>query len=777
MKGPRSAIGVALFLFLCAVYLLFYTGSYSSLDEMAVIAMADSLLEGRGFSADQLNWAQVRPGISADTTATVGEYGPDGRLYPKTAPGLAIAILPMVALAQQIDSLGAVQFAFLANILFTALSGIIIYLIGRRQGFGDGAAVTAALLFGLCTPALPYARTLFGESLSGLLILAAFGALTASTAEGRSRVFPVFLAGLLIGGAGLTRPLNFLFAPPFAGCILLQALSEPGGSLSIAPAARGLLAAIRHRWPQLLAFGLPVAGALTLYLLHNSARLGSPATTGYATAEGFRANPLTGLFILLLSPGKSIFLYAPLFLLLPPLWLLYTRRLPAAGLTILFAAILYIAALAFWMGSAGGWAWGPRLLMPLVPLLSLLLLPLAGAVRASRGWRAAAYLLIPLSLFVQLLGATVDYAESLRRLAGLRLLDGQGEVFKPTLAAHAQHIYMLRAGRADLGWLIRPDSGPVSEIDWVALWPLLLAVVVTGAALWAAMSGVEVRVMTGLLLCASLATPIAALSSMQRYQQTRLYRHAEVATVVEVLAGQGQPGDGLLAAAVAHSQPLQDLKPPGLALYGARNDSLAQMSPAVRARLDAFLREHRRLWLLLEWTPPGDPQSGLEHWLAGAAYPLGEWEVDGLRLALYQPGDTPAMVETDAHFGDDMLLSRYGFAPLSVRAGDALRVVLEWRARKKPLDDYTVSLQLLDGDGRLVAQADRQPAANTRPTASWQPGEVVIDRHGLLLPADLPPGQYTLQVALYSWPDLRRLPVDGAVDALVIGDVVVSGPD
>jgi len=50
-------------------------------------------------------------------------------------------------------------------------------------------------------------------------------------------------------------------------------------------------------------------------------------------------------------------------------------------------------------------------------------------------------------------------------------------------------------------------------------------------------------------------------------------------------------------------------------------------------------------------------------------------------------------------------------------------------------------------------------------------------RHGLVLPADLAPGSYTLQVGLY---DARgaRWPLEGGGDAARLGEVVVErGPD
>jgi hypothetical protein len=61
--------------------------------------------------------------------------------------------------------------------------------------------------------------------------------------------------------------------------------------------------------------------------------------------------------------------------------------------------------------------------------------------------------------------------------------------------------------------------------------------------------------------------------------------------------------------------------------------------------------------------------------------------------------------------------------------------------------------------GKLVAQTDSPPLGGTAPTDTWQVGAMIIDRYAVALKPDTPPGQYELRVGMYSWPDLRRLPV------------------
>ncbi len=63
--------------------------------------------------------------------------------------------------------------------------------------------------------------------------------------------------------------------------------------------------------------------------------------------------------------------------------------------------------------------------------------------------------------------------------------------------------------------------------------------------------------------------------------------------------------------------------------------------------------------------------------------------------------------------------------------------------------DYTVKLRLADSQGRTWGQRDSAPVAGRMPFPSWQAGQEVSDRHGLLIPAGTPPGSYQVRLALY----------------------------
>lgn len=93
----------------------------------------------------------------------------------------------------------------------------------------------------------------------------------------------------------------------------------------------------------------------------------------------------------------------------------------------------------------------------------------------------------------------------------------------------------------------------------------------------------------------------------------------------------------------------------------------------------------------------------------------------------------------------------------ALSAGQAVTVTLYWRPLQPLSADYTSFVHLLDGRGEKIAQHDAPPGGVYYPTSLWQPGELLRDRHPLVLPAVVPPGPYSLRVGLYTGPDLTPL--------------------
>ena len=116
------------------------------------------------------------------------------------------------------------------------------------------------------------------------------------------------------------------------------------------------------------------------------------------------------------------------------------------------------------------------------------------------------------------------------------------------------------------------------------------------------------------------------------------------------------------------------------------------------------------------------------------------------------------------------------------RPGEAVSLVLYWRAEGEVGRSYKVFVHLVGPDGQIHGQVDRFPQGGRHPTDHWLPGEVVEDRYRVLLPTDAPTGAYTILVGLYDPADpLARLPVHNTQgerlphDAIPVGHFTVVG--
>jgi len=150
----------------------------------------------------------------------------------------------------------------------------------------------------------------------------------------------------------------------------------------------------------------------------------------------------------------------------------------------------------------------------------------------------------------------------------------------------------------------------------------------------------------------------------------------------------------------------------------------------------------------------------------------------------------------DVNFGDELSLVGVAFGGSSLSPTSTLQeverkvlpsgkegwVVLQWQSIKAPSKNYKVAVYLLDGQGRLVGQADKLLLSNyLQPTSGWTAVKIEMDYYTLpSLPAT-PPGEYTVEVAVYDAHTLERLTVFDAetgayTTSIAIGELEVIKP-
>jgi 4-amino-4-deoxy-L-arabinose transferase-like glycosyltransferase len=242
-----------------------------------------------------------------------------------------------------------------------------------------------------------------------------------------------------------------------------------------------------------------------------------------------------------------------------------------------------------------------------------------------------------------------------------------------------------------------------------------------------------------------------------------------------LVSRQAQPGDALLLDGTEQDILYRIYQPANLTGQFISPNSV--VTPAAADRdFPALVAGHPRVWLVLFGAPAVyDPQHQAEAWLAAHGYKAFYEPYPGSEVTLYVMGSTtPPLQAADQAFAHGPRLTGFSFTPAVARPGDTLLVTLQWQAVAPMPLDYTVYTQLRDAAGQVAAQLDSQPASGTRPTSGWQPGETILDRKAILLPASLPPGDYTLQVGLYELASLKRLTLaaDGA-DHVLLGTIQV----
>jgi 4-amino-4-deoxy-L-arabinose transferase-like glycosyltransferase len=179
-----------------------------------------------------------------------------------------------------------------------------------------------------------------------------------------------------------------------------------------------------------------------------------------------------------------------------------------------------------------------------------------------------------------------------------------------------------------------------------------------------------------------------------------------------------------------------------------------RVTVAPDALAPALLRVHAGLY---RYNDPGRP--ALEA-TTGEGKPVEPWLATVKLIPWGWPAVAPAH-PLAIRLGDAIELVGYDLTTPAEGSADHHTLTLYWRAVARPAADYTVFVQVWDGDAQ-VAGFDGQPVNGDYPTDWWEAGEVIVDEHMLDLRA-LPPGRpYRLLTGLYRLDTGERLPAYGA---------------
>lgn len=329
-------------------------------------------------------------------------YGRDGAAHSYFGIGQSLAFAPLYLLGKTVRHVTgsatsdwpAVLASFLGS-LVAALLAVAVFTLARQIGYTSRVALGTAALCGVGTTVWDAARDNHDHLLEALGVTASLAALLFGLRQ-RSKGAMIG-AGALYGYALMTR-LSATFG--LAGIALLLALG-----VERPPLHRGR--PLDAAW-----LGLGVAPAVGFVLWYNSMRFGNLFLTGYETKPlyWFGSPIYEGVATLLVSPGSGVLWYVPLVLATPLLGRWSYERVPGSCLGLGVIGLGYLLGYGQFQGlGLGVWTWGPKYLLPLMPLIAVAWAEaLARWGALLRPTRFALAGLIAVSVAVQILSASVS---------------------------------------------------------------------------------------------------------------------------------------------------------------------------------------------------------------------------------------------------------------------------------------------------------------------------------------------------------------------------------
>lgn len=278
-----------------------------------------------------------------------------------------------------------------------ALCVLVTFLLVRRLGYGEKAAVWVSMIFGLCTMVWAASATSFPETIQTLALLCAvYFALIATASDDRAdRIAASAVSGFAAVAMITTEPLLIVILPMIV--IYFVAAVRAGSGTGRSSKLDAIVSfAIGAGLCDLLLRGVWIANTIDAFNINE-------------TSKHFSTPILTGLYGLLFSPGKSIFLYSPVIIAGLFGARAFHREHRRESILFWFIIVALLLLWSKWWSWHGGSSWGPRHLLPCVPLLVIMMSPLLkrfGGMRFAA--KAAIIALAALSFAIQIPGVAID---------------------------------------------------------------------------------------------------------------------------------------------------------------------------------------------------------------------------------------------------------------------------------------------------------------------------------------------------------------------------------
>ncbi|HET7375769.1 MAG TPA: hypothetical protein VFK30_03615, partial [Anaerolineae bacterium] len=267
---------------------------------------------------------------------------------------------------------------------------------------------------------------------------------------------------------------------------------------------------------------------------------------------------------------------------------------------------------------------------------------------------------------------------------------------------------------------------------------------------------------------------VPTVTSLQNYYFDPKYARDDYRGLVQYINSVQRDGDAIILDSANQWEVFTYYYPDGPNVFPLPKQRPLDQT-GVETQLTDIASKFKRLFVLYWGDNEADPQKVIEAWLEAHAYQASEQWYGSVRFVTYAVpnviSDKPAQL-SGVRFGDYITLDGSTLSTPVLAAGDILQLDLFWHTDAPLSSRYKVFVHVLDQNGKIIAQTDREPGGGLVPTSIWQPGQTVIDRYGVLIPTAAPAGIYSIEIGLYGF-DGERLKIETGGDALKLQNVSI----
>lgn len=355
----------------------------------------------------------------------------NGESYSTTGLGFSLALVPAVALTDIVYKIYHVSppvhfplendwlillLASFTNAFFGALLGVTLFLYLIELGSSKKQALFISLAGLFTTNLLAYTKHSFAHIMFTTLVLLSFYFLKRFSRNLNSKA--LLLSGFCLGLASITYNITFLLVVP---SLVFYYLSLRKINLKNLPSKKIAF--------DLLIFLVGLLPGLFTYfwfehlrtLVNNTFGAASPMFLGNYAKTRLITVPISifyeGVYEQILSPGRGLFLYSPILLLIAIFWYKIRRSIKPELIVFLSLSIVYIvfystqygsfgrSAAGFWHGES---SWGPRYLTPLIPFGMLIVSNIYQQLKKFQKVLIVLPLLL-IGFYIEILGTLMPY--------------------------------------------------------------------------------------------------------------------------------------------------------------------------------------------------------------------------------------------------------------------------------------------------------------------------------------------------------------------------------